>query len=464
MTEHGQRRAWSADRFSNPPLALAIRPMIAMPDFDPGSAEPWSSVDRFAGLGFAGGVMSTFDWYHDPENRTRNFSRLREVLAAARAAGIPFHLMDDFAYPSATAGGEIVRRNAEHRAKGLFFCLFDGGYFHRIPGGGDFFADLPQGLLRKVYLLPLPARDRYEPGAAVEAAFEPWSHACYRIKMPKGDWHVAAFVEREQYEGTYGDRLNYGLRRLANLLDPAAMESYLDCIHRVYRSELGDLWGKGMPGFFSEEIETAGVTAGAQTFPSVPWHAGLETDCARHGFDVYHALLALFLDDTTPEGVTLRYRFWHELADRIDACCLQRIERFCSEQGVAWIGHMIAHDGPYYQIPFHGPLTRVLRRFHVPGADFIRRGPDVLTSREGGRGPGAKLVASTAWLSCRADTIAEANAPGDTWQDQRAAFTYHLILGMTIMNTFTWRHWARNPELARNMNAYAARCALFLKN
>jgi hypothetical protein len=439
--------------------------MIAMADLDPAGHQSWSGASAFASLGYAGAVlcMTDSDWYHHPEQRAGIFHRLRAILAEADAAGLPLFLMDDFAYPSATAGGEIVRRNPDHRAKGLFFVLFKGGWVGHIEGA-DFFVDLPEGAVKKIFLLPLPSEGKYDLAAATEAEFTPWAHACYRVTLPPGRWHLAALVERDQYDGTYGDRLNYGTRRVTNLLDPAAMESYLDCIHRTYLAEVGDCFGRGLAGFFSEEIETAGVPSAPQVFPSVPWHDGLIENCAARGFDVYRALLALFLDDGTPVGLSLRYRFWRAFESRIDECCFARIRRFCDDHRVMWTGHMIAHDGPFFQIPFHGPLTRVLRRLHVPGTDFILRGEDALTSRKDGRGPGAKLVASTAWLAGCADSIAEANAGVDDWRGQRAAFTFHLAMGITIMNTFSWKTWSEDAAMARRMNAYVARIATFLKS
>lgn len=456
--------SWTAAAFARPPRQHAVRPMISMADLDPDGGLPWSGAQRFAALGFAGAVMAIPDWYHDPEHKAEIFQRLRATLDEAEAADLPLFIRDDFAYPSATAGGEVIRRNWEHRAKGLFFVLGTGGHMHHINGGSDFFADLPEGRIHRIFLLPLSSDKTYDLSAAVEASFTVWSHACCRIAMPEGKWHLAALVEREQYDGTYGERLNHGMRRLANLLDPRAMESYLECMHQHILAEAGDHFGRGLAGFFSEEIETAGVPAAAQAYPSVPWHDGLADVCTESGFDVYRALLAVFLDDTTPAGLSLRQRFWKAFANRIDACCFQRLRHFCDDHGVAWTGHLIAHDGPSFQIPFHGPLTAVLRRMHLPGVDFIAKGKGVLTSRQGGRGPGAKLVASTAWLSRCNDSIAEANAIEPGWRGQRAVFTYHLALGITVMNSFHWRTWSEDADMARKLNSYAARLALFLKS
>lgn len=454
---------WTKESFAFPPRTLAVRPMVALSDLDPAGREPWSGVPNFAGLGFAGAVVCMPDWYHQPERRPAIFQQLRAVLADADEAGMPLFLMDDFAYPSATAGGEIVRRNSEHRAKGLFFFHFKGNYCPYLQGD-CFFADLPEGTVKKIFLLPLPVNGTYDMGAVTEAEFTPWSHACYRVALPPGKWQLAALVERDHYDGTYCDRLNFGLRRLANLLDPAAMESYLDCIHRTYRHEIGNCFGRSLAGFFSEEIETAGVPVTHQVFPSVPWHEGLAEVCAERGFDVYRALLALFLEDCTPEGLTLRCRFWRAFEARMDECCFRRLRNFCDEHRVTWTGHMMSHDGPFYQIPFHGPLTRVLRRLHIPGTDFILQGDEALTSRRHDRGPGAKLVSSTAWLSGCADSIAEANPPVGGWRGQRASFTYHLALGNTLMNTWSWQPWSADLDLARRMNAYVARIAAFLKS
>lgn len=462
MDHLAKLQVWTREQFDHPQRSAAIRPMIAMSDLDPDGRRPWSGVTQFVSLGFAGAVMSVPDWYHHPEQRTAIFQRLRSILAEADSAGLPLFLMDDFAYPSVTAGGEVVRRNPEHRAKGLFFVHFKGNYCPYLEGN-CFFADLPEGVVKKIFLLPLPVNGKYDKGAVIEAEFTPWSHACYRVALPPGKWQLAALIERDHYDGTYCDRLNYGMRRVTNLLDPAAVESYLDCIHRACLKEIGDHYGRSLSGFFSEEIETAGVPAVPQVFPSVPWHDGLIETCEARGFNVYRALLAIFLDDRTRAGLSLRYRFWRCFEERIDECCFRRLRHYCDEHRLTWTGHMMAHDGPFFQIPFHGPLTRVLRRLHVPGTDFLLRGEEALTSHKEGRGPGAKLVASTAWLAGCADSIAEANAPVDDWRGQRAVFTYHLALGISMMNSWNWQCWSDDADIARRMNAYVARIAAFLK-
>ncbi len=263
----------------------------------------------------------------------KRWNTLVQAVTAAEEAGLVIWIYDEDGYPSASAGGLVLEGNPKYEAQAL---VYD------------------------------PSRD------------EP-------------------FFVRPAYEYTHASNNFYAARRYPNLLDRAAMQSFIAKTHEAYRKRLGLRIGKSIRAFFTDEPSLLVVDLGklpehvrkkvrvvdpvdeenVKPLPGVPWCADLPKRYReRYDQDLLAVRKSLFVGDAKQDRV-VRRRFWALVADLVAERYFGQIQHWCGKHGVASSGHMLWEEQILHHVPLYGNMLECLTRMDIPGLDMLNSDPSV---------------------------------------------------------------------------------------
>ncbi len=149
-----------------------------------------------------------------------------------------------------------------------------------------------------------------------------------------------------------------------DIMDESIVKKYIDATHEEYKKELGKDFGKGMPGFFTDEPQYYRYsTAWSDTF--------LTLFKETYGYSVFDVLPALFIDY---EGAKeLRYDYWSLCHKKYIESFAKQIYSWCDENGVQLTGHTIEETSLAFQMCCCGGVMPFYEYEHIPGIDHLGR-------------------------------------------------------------------------------------------
>lgn len=139
----------------------------------------------------------------------------------------------------------------------------------------------------------------------------------------------------------------------ADILNPEAVERFLQLTHEAYYRKLAGYFGSTVIGFFTDEPSVLG----RNVKDMFPWTRGFEQVFAQAG-GVPENLAALFSGEENQD--TRLYR--RLILERENEVYYGALSRWCEEHGVALMGH-----------PHQSDDIEVERYFHIPGQDLVLR-------------------------------------------------------------------------------------------
>jgi hypothetical protein len=270
----------------------------------------------------------------------------------------------------------------------------------------------------------------------------------YRIKFlllretPAPDDDVLDAVERDG-ETRYlcravMDADSYGTAggdAYVDLLNPDAVEAFVDVAYEGYADAVGEYFGDVIPGVFTDEPQIGFPNKlGGRALAAVPWTAGLpDLFEAEHGYDLLECLPALFYDDLPGDRdpVAVRYDFWRFVTERFATEYTGRLAAWCEERDLSLVGHYLLEDTLSGQIPAAGAVMPHYEHEHMPGMDFLGRYVG---------GNGTPLAARQASSAARQfDRTAFSELYGTSGQQFSFATRkwlgeWHLVHGVTFLN------------------------------
>lgn len=265
-----------------------------------------------------------------PENMTWLSDEMIHVMkiAITEAAkrNMSVVLYDEGMYPSGSSSGQVVARNPKHAARGL--AKIDLGPKEEPDLSGD---------RKLVAIITRPGGERM----AV-------------IDQPSG-----GKIRGLHYFGEGSSKLSEESPPAADILNPAAVESFIDLVYEKYYSEFGKFFGSTIKGIFTDEPNPLGRDAGKQMRPG---NLEILPKINRIvGYDMKPYLADLWYSDS-PEAV-------RHLADYYRAAniCLEEnyyklLGDWCKNHGVVLMGH-----------PAGSMDMGTERFFGVPGQDLVWR-------------------------------------------------------------------------------------------
>lgn len=446
----------ATERFAHPPSSSRILKIIhGWPDE---SAAQDGIIQRLQAQGFGGVVCNvSFDQYLESDAKWTAF---RRAVGAARAAGMHLWLYDERGYPSAEAGGLVLRGHPEWEAEGLLVADADTD-----PGAVNL--ALPPGRVVLARAYPLHGRAiRLDEGIDLRTTAQ---EGKLTWTAPAGRWRVLAITRTNLFEGTHAEGNYWQKLPYPNLLEAAPTARFLELTHDRYARELGPELGRAFPATFTDEPSLMSMFLRRMPYRPLPWSEGLVRRFReRHGYEVDTILPAL-VTEVEPGAARYRHDFWSTVGELVAENYFGQIQTWCRAHGMKSGGHLLAEEGLTSHVALYGDMLRCLRRMDAPGIDCLTSLPADVPWYI------ARLAASAAeldgqrWVMCETSDHAQVYRPaGDTRPKRtvtegeiRGTCNRLLVSGVnTITSYYSFTDLA--DDALRRLNEWVGRCATLL--
>ncbi len=272
------------------------------------------------------------------------FECMRAALKVAKEQDGYLWLYDEDLWPSGNAGGQVAGMKDEYRAATLNAILVAPGEpeptLHEDQALRACYAIKKRDRLTLLEYEQVPL-DRLASARAYERLF------MVRTYQPKTGW--------------------WGGESYANLLHPEAMQKFIELTHERYYRELGEEFGKRIPGIFTDEPQVPSAASG------FAWYEGLPERYRQwHGRDFWKDLPYLFFEG--PEARKIRLLIHRTILRQFLEAYSKPIYEWCEAHGLEHTGHYNAEDTFHGQIVCHyGGIMAHYRYQQAPGIDHLCR-------------------------------------------------------------------------------------------
>lgn len=302
-------------------------------DLDP--EELRRQVREMKKVGLGGYFMHARIGLVTPYLSDRWFECIRACIDEGKKVNIRSWLYDEDKWPSGFAGGVVSGRGIEYSRKALKKreILVDWEMREFIPH--------PWSL--KVYL---GEKRNGLPIGLVDVTGRPLNMSEHR-----GKWLFEFYVEPTGY---------------VDLMNPKAVEAFIETTYDRYRKEVGEEFGGNVPGVFTDE-PNIGWPGGW-----LPWTDDLPLIFReRFGYDLLQHLPLLFYK--IGDYMRVRYDFWSLVTQLFVERFTKRLYEWCEAYGLALTGHMLAEDTLRFQIGAIGAAMPHYEFMQIPGIDHLAR-------------------------------------------------------------------------------------------
>lgn len=162
-------------------------------------------------------------------------------------------------------------------------------------------------------------------------------------------------------------------------MNARAVDEFIESTYEAYYKEVGEEFGKSVPGIFTDEPNYftfqggnfAAVREGGKK-AVIPWTDNFaEAFKKRKGYDIMEKLPLLFFDREGCEKV--RYDYWETALELFIEAYSKRIYDWCEKHNLRYTGHYLCEDTLQSQILCIGAAMPHYEYMHVPGIDHLCR-------------------------------------------------------------------------------------------
>jgi hypothetical protein len=267
---------------------------------------------------------------------------VRETVRAAAEEGMGAWLYDEDRWPSGAAGGLVPARGGDaFRAKVITIEECDTLPKEKEDVLAIFKAVIKDSAIVSAQRLPLDSTARLETG-------ETFLILRRKVSGPS-EWFN---------DDAYSDNLN-----------PDAVAAFLDITYEAYRKEVGDEFGKAIPGIFTDEPNITTSRWHADLL-SLPWTDGLVAYFQEHrGYDLLDVMPWVFYEGKGASKA--RHDYWRTVGQRYVEAYSQQLGEWCEKYGLAFTGHYLYENELGRAILANGAIMPHYRYQHVPGIDML---------------------------------------------------------------------------------------------
>lgn len=322
---------WQED-FKNPPASYRIKPFWFW-NGEMTKAEIENQIKEMADKGLGGMFICARQGMTAPYLSGEWFELVDYACEMSEKYGLEAWLYDEYPYPSGMSGGEVLLEHPEAEHMVL--------HHKRLTShGGVIEADL--GWSRILYARAIPLTEAGKPqwGKAIDLKreignlqtekiyqqtgltrynnkrfFSYGPRKLLKTELPEGEWRIEIYSE-----AAMGDFKYYG-----GFFDPCnqeAVETFLETTHERYKEAIGERFGAGVYGMFSDEV---GLLS------PIPWSKLLPGEFERrNGYSLLDNLPALH--DATIEGaLKLRYDLYETAHELFRSSYHETVAGWCKE-------------------------------------------------------------------------------------------------------------------------------------
>ena len=270
------------------------------------------------------------------------FDCVRACIDEAEKNGLKAWLYDEDRWPSGAAGGKVTC-NKEFRQR-MLIC-------REINSLAE--VDLNSSLA--VF--------------AVNVKDEIFSNP-RRIKHDLKDWDTNDKIF-DFYVKTASDDDWFNGEAYLDTLNPEAVKKFIDVTHEKYKNEIGENFGKIVPGIFTDEPRFDACEANADHF-AISWTDKLtDTFQERYGYDLIEHLPELFFDMDVKDHLRARYHFYDCLTYLFTNSFARLTGEWCEKNNIMFTGHVNDEDYLSRQARSVGSCMRFYEFMQAPGMDVL---------------------------------------------------------------------------------------------
>ncbi|HPC94837.1 MAG TPA: glycosyl hydrolase [Sedimentisphaerales bacterium] len=323
------------------------------------------------------------------------FRLWRVALRQAEKLDMNVWIYDENSYPSGFAGGLVPEAMPESRGKGLALQEVE------TPAGAD---DSTIAVFR-----------------LTDSGYE---NITQRVrsgeKFPEGRYLVAS-LRLAQPGGWFGGKW------YVDLLKPGVTEKFIEITMERYRREIGEQFGKRVPGWFTDEPHLA--PAGG-----LHWSDGLpELFEKRWGYDLIEHLPSLALP--VGDWKRVRHDYYSLLLEQFIEHWSKPCYEYCEEHNLDFTGHYWEHGWPDAG---HGGDNMAMYAWHQrPAIDILMNQYSEDVNAQFGNVRSVKELSSVANQLGRTRTLCEAYGAGGwdlRFEDMKRIGDWLLVLGVNTLD------------------------------
>jgi hypothetical protein len=251
---------------------------------------------------------------------------MRVAIEEAARRGMFVVLYDEGMYPSGSSSGQVVARNPQHAARGL----------------------------AKIDLAPGAAPTLQPSWKLVATLTRPGGQRLAVVERPTG-----GVIRGLHYLGDESARrVQEETPPAGDILNPAAVASFIELVYDRYAQEFGVHFGKTILGIFTDEPSLLGRDVRGL----MPGSAAALAQVNRYlGYDFTPFLADLWFADT-PDSARRRVDYRRAINHCLEENYYRQLSEWCGRHGVALTGH-----------PAESTDLGTERYFHYPGQDLVWR-------------------------------------------------------------------------------------------
>ncbi|WP_339318898.1 glycosyl hydrolase [Paenibacillus sp. FSL R10-2734] len=331
--------------FTHPPMEYRSVPFWSWND-DLTQEELNHQVEGFKEQGMGGFMMHVREGLETPYLGEEFFDRIRETVQTAKKEGMYAWLYDEDRYSSGMGGGAVPRLGGDEvRAKAL-----------TLEKTMEFIPDDKIVAVYEVMLLDNQLSEfvLIDHAALLEGAVpqQGYSFLIFRREI--------AAASEWCHGDTYTDNLN-----------PESIRLFLQSTHELYKKEIGEEFGKTVPGIFTDEPTFGGY--GENSASTLVWLSWSDVFPVyfqkKNGYSIWEALPLLMY---TGEGMyKARFDYWLTVTELFCESYTQQISNWCRENGLQFTGHFHSEASLTGATKTTGAVMPHYRYLDVPGIDTL---------------------------------------------------------------------------------------------
>lgn len=311
-------------------------------------------IDHGFGGGFFHARHGLITEYMSPEW----FDNVKGAIETAKEKGGYLWLYDEDLWPSGNAGGRVAGMKDEYRAAYIRFEFVPKG--EKVPE-----SDAP---VKCAYRLK--GRSNNEDGPA-------WGAYAYKIPKPTIEsFDIISLEEAEKdidcermiVRKYYREKIGWWSgESYANLMNPEAMDEFIKQTHEKYKAEVGEEFGKTVPGIFTDEPQLT------TDYNAIAWWEGLPDKYEKdHVRNFWEDLPYMIFDGEN--AMEARLLINRTVISQFCEAFDKKLYNWCEENNIALTGHYNGEDFFATQIANHySGVMAHYKYMQIPGIDHLCR-------------------------------------------------------------------------------------------
>ncbi|HOM17456.1 MAG TPA: hypothetical protein PLQ00_09015, partial [Thermoguttaceae bacterium] len=205
------------------------------------------------------------------------------------------------------------------------------------------------------------------------------------------------FFLRRAFEHTHAANNYHAVRRYPNLLDGRVTARFIQLTHEAYYARLKEHFGKTIVAFFTDEPSLMAVDLGSipepagskvpvqdkpdpntPKLPTIPWCDDLEAVYRQRWHEELKPHLKSLFEGDQPDDRRIRRQFWAAVADLVADRYFGALQQWCQKHGVASSGHNLAEESILFHVPLYGNGLKAIARMDIPGLDLLSSDPQAV--------------------------------------------------------------------------------------